>query len=1174
MSSAENPILEKHAQASAQKIDREREHLGENSPRRYSIDEVNAFLDEVRKSTQGQEFTPSPLFQEKGADREFINSHADQIVDVVMRIEEAVDFFKEENDAEILAQKMVDFKEEIDLKLADLENFNALVEVGDEDARAFVSTELQERKGDWNYVLDEMVLPYISKEQITSFRKQSEEAKQQAEINQKKSEWDAKPDVEKFPFHIFEISKLLKVDIDNLEQKDPKGIKIDFVKLLTSYSSLVRHLENMDDEILAYSYDPEIEDHQRQQVVTVKQKAEQFKILLETKTLKYFTENLSIIFPSIVAIEDARIDPEAEIGNDYEAELTRVTSLLSAMEVQKTNIFGKMVDSGVLIEEMKTKLESVLEANQFITDASKWNERLKEYKDSEDNKKSEEEDFVLVIEGDIKKTDENIGFVFDKELGVSHQHDQVENEYSSIIVQINKIRNLVTERDFVNPVEKNRLLNTMLELELKTLSRKLDHYWKAYDLTINDIEDNNRNSYTTIDDLILPGINNAIKDIRKLNTAHSLAEFARLSSEVDILTSAYKKRKALHFSWLAIRANVIMHDRRTPPEGLSPDNEAVLTGDMAQAIINEGMVANREVGEQNNFVFPQKRKYRRLAWRSDPRLNEDGSPNVKEMIVDGKKVLYVEKEIDETAVGYCMRYFDEIYRGRIKIKDKDVTVSASTIHQSVELVSDHVYEMVNKRARGLLEDAVLPDGWEHDEVAKKGIFVPMSVVRKAFRLSAIFTLNQSFLPRGASVGTSDEIFYAMKWGTYSEEYAKTQKASFSHLVTDLLFGPPGINPLETRTPNKIADMERDLRAKGFLTPDPELEAKRGYTDFSFLLSPPLYPNKNRAVSYKPNKDKGAKTISERTVGGRIIVEALDASGHVVPDGVVYTFDSPVIANPARRLVKQAEGVVVDPRTREERKERMALAFLTAQDFEKTDPGTGLPIDYTKNPAAGSGIYVTFDDVKAFGEWGNPPSPKDGERYFGTDSLLGDEIAYEDAGWDERTEKVLFDYYAKFASGPYQLLLKVLRAKDSEVMGTLDSPEGVSGLRTTAYYASMYMTRVGPSISVESKIKSKFTGDFLDKSVIDKANMQAHKMMVMLIFAKCLHMSDEYRKAGDRWDPNDVLSYLLKLVRGHALLPIEAKAIYTAYKAGEMKKRFAQAIWDRVDQEVENLGKFT
>lgn len=417
----------------------------------------------------------------------------------------------------------------------------------------------------------------------------------------------------------------------------------------------------------------------------------------------------------------------------------------------------------------------------------------------------------------------SIDVIEQSELKIDRENNQVEKEYGELRKKIEAIR----------PQIRPELQQEFKDLEIKLTKSEYKKRRKAAFVTLNHLEAVNAGAPTLSDydsnvfgSRIFAPMKNLCLDLARLGDAEA-ADFDRDRLEV---LDEYTNRKLIQFSWLEVQGNIHGKKERTVPTGLNRE-DFPLDGPMIYYGINKGL-RNEHFGDVTNTL---------LVANKNETLDD---MNNWENPANGKRMTF-----DETAMGYIFRKLDKVYSGqvlsyttqehdargnvvtvrkesRMKTGDK---ISPYNINTSQEDLIKFIFEEEEARAHSLGEH---PRFDEH-------------LVARAFRLHMMATLNHSYLAEG-SAQTTDEIYYMFNWYDYCIKYAEQGTNKFSALLTFLLFGYRGINPLDLLYKEGSGRIVQALKNNHFWYDDPHMALEQKMASFRWLADPPLIGLQNVA----------------------------------------------------------------------------------------------------------------------------------------------------------------------------------------------------------------------------------------------------------------------------------------------------------------------------------------
>jgi hypothetical protein len=168
---------------------------------------------------------------------------------------------------------------------------------------------------------------------------------------------------------------------------------------------------------------------------------------------------------------------------------------------------------------------------------------------------------------------------------------------------------------------------------------------------------------------------------------------------------------------------------------------------------------------------------------------------------------------------------------------------------------------------------------------------------------------------------------------------------------------------------------------------------------------------------------------------------------------------------------------------------------------------------------GDGRLVSLDDYQT----------KDGERL------------YEEMPFDIMGDN-LVEYYRQLHTNGLGFLDMALKAKESQFLSNLDTPEFASTLRNQGKYSMALFPIVGPLISEGAMVKDgqivipkevgKSSDELKSEGYHNLGDIVMNQTIIQLVFAKCLIQTDPAREK--RWSMHQVKEYLGEMARQGAL----------------------------------------
>ncbi|MBP9700155.1 hypothetical protein KBD71_02640 [Candidatus Woesebacteria bacterium] len=635
------------------------------------------------------------------------------------------------------------------------------------------------------------------------------------------------------------------------------------------------------------------------------------------------------------------------------------------------------------------------------------------------------------VQESIRKLQQDLSDIERSNLLITSQTRQiVVDAYTPLISEIKRLRAVSTE-----PGELLRLN----ELERDILFSEYRVLVKNYDRIADQIERNDQDtgSYTLIDNNVLMELKVVAERLEEQYTPawdHLYAGEGADSYKkiVDRISNHYTARQFLQLAWNKLAPHVITDEKRSVPDHVSSEKELLMTGVQVHELINGGMYS-LEGAERVNLALGRRKYFRLLTEEDvvpDPVRAGKYIPRADLVVreaVDGTK--YIEDEFEETAVGFCMRLYDSLYRGDLELYDaKHEKISVKNVHGYLWLMVDHAWKEVN-RVAGVDVDE---EGWESQAI------VPKLVAERALRLSATVTMHQSDLSNAGTTGVSDSWYYMTHWHEYSDKYFHDAKANFSEFITRLLVGDNDINALNElfggqgeKILTALAEtIEKDAK---MIDSNPVAKAARlkqlKFSKFHFLKRMPLIKPTDVAIGVSNQSGTRVKRREARTFEAPL--------SYVSDKKKMYDFQNETLGR-----VRTYDDV---------------RAYGEYKSGETT---------YTP-----SHLQVESDDLIAMRAASGAVVPW---------RLSGDEFVYEQMDFSGLNRKFLYDYISKLMSGPYPFYNEILSADTDKAVSSISSPSTLQKLRKIVGYIVPFLTGVG----IESRYGSQNVAEAYQNQIID------------------------------------------------------------------------------------------
>lgn len=199
-----------------------------------------------------------------------------------------------------------------------------------------------------------------------------------------------------------------------------------------------------------------------------------------------------------------------------------------------------------------------------------------------------------------------------------------------------------------------------------------------------------------------------------------------------------------------------------------------------------------------------------------------------------------------------------------------------------------------------------------------------------------------------------------------------------------------------------------------------------------------------------------------------------------------------------------------------------------------NPGTTTPY---RAGSTDSGLMLTLDDMRT----------TDGERLY---ELMNFDVMGE-----------LNVYYNQLGQNGLNFLLWFMRCEESEFLANVDESK-INDMKNQAKFTLSLFPKIGNSI---------LWGEGDPRAQLERNAI--NKIVVMLIFIKCLIKIDRSRPKGERWDlQNDVNQFLLNMFRRGVISEESKNAIFDALSEAYRIGVYLTTLGDKLLEQVKERAK--